>query len=341
MSSLIPSVPSPLSIDLLVELHELTEDKAVYASRKIPHPDERLIVLKDSPEALEALKKSKNEASAAFEKAVEGVLDDLQKARYQVFYIIRECREASDSFHPWGRDQDEIFGAVRKARDDPSYCPTALKVEGEALATFQKTQGEATATFQTTHDKTNAAFQKFHDETRAAFQKTHDKAMTILQKRAKNEAVHRKNSESIAACRKAYCETSIVLEGSCKAFNFFKNSQDRTANFFEKIRKLSLVLNKAKHEARVAALKSTNESTIEASIEAAFEAAFEKVEHEAIDSKNVRDELIADLCYIDHLLASLIAMEAQTIISTQNLKDRVEALASLLEVQDEAIAPPS
>lgn len=328
MSAVIPSVNFSLSKDVWVKQGEPDEiNRAVYATLN-PGSDESLIVLKASCEALDGLKKYKNKTTAAFEKAIKKVLDDLQESRNEVFNAVLNFRDDVDYFYHFVKNQSEIFGRAQKLRANATSAGLKLELGNRTDADFRQFYDKVGATLQKTHDKALPIFQKFHKEVMHALRENYDGAISTLPM-IDNEGVFlgKKINKFATACQITWDKAVTTNEISCKALHALKKSQDEITASFKKIQGLSISIHKATNEARVAGLKSTNESTIKA--------ALNKVKPEVDGSRDVQDKLLADLWRCDGVLASFLKIQDEVIAATESLKDQIEASASLLEVEDE------
>ena len=333
MSAVIPSISFRISKDFWGGQRDPSKiDRAVYANRKYPDFDESLIVLKASREALEALKKSKNKITAAFENGIESGLDNLQKARNQVPDAILNFRYHVGYFHYFVKNQNEIFYDMRKIRADGTYCASVLQVGNIYTAEVCNFYDKVAATLQETNGKTFPIFQEFHEAVVHGFEKNYNESTSTLQM-VDNEVVFmgEKINKLTTACKKTRHKAIATKEISCKALDALQKSQDEITASFNKIQELSININKATNEARASVLNSTNESTVRA----AFQAVLNKVKPEFSCFRDIEDKLVADLWRGDGVLASFLKIQDESIAATESLKDQVEALASLIEFEEE------
>lgn len=297
--------------------------------------DESLTIMKDSFQGLEALIYYKNKNTGNFEKTRDEVLDDFEKTRDEVLDVIRKANKVI-SYDALCKAQDNICYNVQKFRADAAYCAAAIKVEDEATADFQKFFDELGVTLQKTQDMAIAFFEKIHN-----------KVVASLPRAEKEPVTGNKMSESTASCQKTCDEVIDTHKNHYSDLDAFKKSQYEVIAHFKKFRDLSINIKKAINAASTSALKSPNKSTVEATVYALIE----KIENEATDAGQARDELIAALKKDDKAVALLMKSQDEDLVAIQylqrkdeefaslpNFQDQVELFASFLKVKDEDFA---
>lgn len=318
---------SELTIDALVK----DQCQAVAAAHK--SSNETLTALEDSFKLVEAWGKPKIGINADLEKAKDQILEDVRRVRNYVFYFVPKTI-GMIPFNSVLLARDYIFDDVQKARGDAKYCGEDPKFGDDAVADFRQFYDKAAATLQKTHHKASAIFQQFYDEASSALQKIQDKVTATLELARKVAITGKKISESITACEKFSDEVLAAKKVHFSTLEAFKKSQDETSAAFNKVRDISISLYKAVKGARATAMKSPNEPTIEATIMATFN----KIGAQAIAAKKFRDELYATLKNDDEALASLLEAQDESITLTHKLELKGEILAYfLLQEQREAL----